>query len=152
MASYWYRRSPAVPHRLVDRFRTSYWYPAVYSVLLMLVALFGAIRYLQRDWADKNQRARSLGHSSAGHTDLAAASAVEAHLPHSTAGHSYTVPSDVRLRFLASLAGNAPLSHLWLLQGQASGLDAAAMRFSSSVSRFCCSIRLPASEPSADSP
>ena len=91
------------------------------SILLMLVVLFGAVRYLQRDWADKNRRARSHGH--------VAASAAAPHpapaVAHGTAGvgRPHAVPAAARTRFLASLAGIGPMGHLWLLQGQAPGLD-----------------------------
>lgn len=97
------------------------------SVLLMLVVLFGAIRCLQRDWADKNQRARAHGHSVAPRADDAVPPASDAaHIPFS--GRAYLPPATARSRFLSSLAGRVPASHLWLLQGQSPDLDADARR------------------------
>ncbi len=89
------------------------------SLLLMLVVLFGAVRYLQRDWADKNRRARSHGHVAAA---AAQPSTAAPHAP-AAAGRPHAVPEAARDRFLSSLAGTAPLEHLWLLQGQGPGLD-----------------------------
>lgn len=96
------------------------------SVLLMLVVLFGAIRCLQRDWADKNERARSHGHATAGRS--AAAFSAAGGGATASSGRPYAVPAEVRSRFLSSLAGNGPMSHFWLLQGQSPGLDAQARR------------------------
>ena len=97
------------------------------SVLLMLVVLFGAIRYLQRDWADKNQRARAHGHSVTTRAGTAVASASDAaRLP--SPGRAYLPPATARSHFLSSLAGRVPTSHLWLLQGQSADLDADARR------------------------
>lgn len=99
----------------------------VVSVLLMLLALFGAIRYLQRDWADKNQRARSHGHAASVQSpDIPASAADAPDAP--AAGRPYALPAGTRSRFISSLAGNAPMPHLWLLQGQSPGLDAEARR------------------------
>lgn len=95
------------------------------SVLLMVFVLFGAIRYLQRDWADKNRRARSHGHAVPARS-VAPAAPVDGGTAPPSAGHPYSVPAGARSRFISFLAGNAPVSHLWLLQGQSPGLDAAA--------------------------
>ncbi len=96
------------------------------SVLLMLVVLFGAIRYLQRDWADKNRRARSHGHATAARS--VAASVSPAGGSSASAGRPYAVPAEACSRFLSSLAGTGPMMHFWLLQGQSTGLDAQARR------------------------
>ena len=82
------------------------------SVVLMLVILVGAMKYLQRDWADKNQRARSQRRSlpeAAG-----SAGAAEAGTP---AGKPYAVPDAACEGYLDSLAGGGPFPHLWLLAG-----------------------------------
>ena len=96
------------------------------SVLVMLAVLFGAMRYLQRDWADKNQRARSHGHALPGRTEGVAVSSQNGHV--ATLGHAYAVPSLACERFLASLGGRGPMIHFWLLQAQAPDLDAGARR------------------------
>lgn len=83
------------------------------SALLMLVAMVGAMKYLQRDWADKNQRARSGGGVAA------AAPRQPAQDPARTEGDGiqWRIPEDARERFLASLGGGERAGHVWLVQG-----------------------------------
>jgi tetratricopeptide (TPR) repeat protein len=90
----------------------------VVSVGLMLVVLVGAMKYLQRDWADKNQRARShrraVPASADGKGDASAAEAEKGR----DGGRPYSVPSAVCGRFADSLAGTGAMPHLWLLSGR----------------------------------
>lgn len=84
------------------------------SALAMLLALVGAIKYLQRDWADKNQRARAQGRTAAvpAAKHAAAGNGTNA----AETGHPWKVPAEARERFLGTLAGGT-LRHAWLLQG-----------------------------------
>lgn len=82
------------------------------SLLLMLVVLVGAMKFLQRDWADKNQRARSQRRGVPAVGGVVAAGAGEA-----AKGAPYVVPEAAGVRFLDSLAGGEPFPHLWLLAG-----------------------------------
>lgn len=91
------------------------------SALAMLLVLVGATKCLQRDWADKNRRARSHGRP----PSLQTLSAEESR--GGTVGHPWIVPPSARNEFLANLAGT-PDWHAWLLQGFAPRQPAGAQR------------------------
>lgn len=85
------------------------------GALVMLLVLVGAIKYLQRDWADKNQRARSLGRQQGAAGVVLEASGTGNQPGH--AGQAWRVPRSARDRFLASLSGTELFGHHWLMQG-----------------------------------
>lgn len=83
------------------------------SALAMLLLMVGAIKYLQRDWADKNQRARSgLGASSS-------VPRISAPQGDGTpeVGQAWQVPVAERERFLDWLGSGTGGGHVWLVQG-----------------------------------
>lgn len=92
------------------------------GALAMLLALFGAVKYLQRDWADKNQRARAQGHRTSSAASVSADSPACA-----DGGRPWTVPATARDAFLSSLS-SGPAPHVWLVQGFGSGLAPKARR------------------------
>ncbi len=89
------------------------------SALAMLLVFVGAGKYLQRDWADKNQRARAQTRQPSART------APDFPSDTANAGRPWTVPASSRDAFLATLAGG-PAWHFWLIQGFAPNQPAAA--------------------------
>lgn len=92
------------------------------GALAMLLVLVGAVKYLQRDWADKNRRARAQGRPAAAAAPSAASDDARA-----DAGRPWTVPSSARENFLSSLS-SGPSPHAWLVQGFGPGLSPRARR------------------------
>ena len=92
------------------------------GALAMLLVLVGAVKYLQRDWADKNQRARAQGRPAAAAAPSSSAADVRA-----DDGRPWAVPASARESFLSSLS-SGPSPHAWLVQGFAPGLAPKARR------------------------
>lgn len=94
------------------------------SALAMLLLMVGAVKYLQQDWADKNQRARS-GWGSAQkvpRTPPPQGGGVP------EGGKAWRVPESDRSRFLAWLGGGGGDVHVWLVQGFGSGVGVSGRR------------------------
>ena len=84
------------------------------GALVMLLVLVGAVKYLQRDWADKNRRARSQGRQ-----QVVDGTLQETLEQPGRAGRAWVVSRSARERFLSSLAGTGQFRHHWLIQGLA---------------------------------
>ena len=81
------------------------------GLLLMLALLMLAVKYAQRDWSQKNQRARSLGIRPADPKP-------KAHAPEPSSGRPHEWSARATPRLLNRLGADSRISNWWLVQGR----------------------------------
>lgn len=95
------------------------WFAAAGCFLLMVIFLFGSIRYAQRDWSNKNSRARSWGKSTEA-ASLAEGKSSGEGMDSATAselpGRPYKLSSAALEEYVRRLSGPQDGPELWLLQ------------------------------------